>query len=208
MWRTTVGAESPSFPRRELANVTRPLTCDDLWRIREASDERLEIIAGELFASPSSTPMHQVILGRLGSKSWRVIEDLDLGLAFPAMLDVRLARDSVVLPDFMIVLNDRMECITDWGIDGSPSLLAEIVSDYSIARDYAYKRDLFAWYGVPEYWIVDPKKHQITVCSDPRDGAYQTEQKFSDVTISATIPGLSIDLAALFAPPFVDRFGR
>jgi hypothetical protein len=31
--------------------VTRPLTCDELWRVWEASVERLEIIDGELFAT-------------------------------------------------------------------------------------------------------------------------------------------------------------
>jgi Uma2 family endonuclease len=197
-----VGIKRGAFPRRELANVTRPLTCDDLWRIREASDERLEIIAGELFATPPSNPKHQLILGRLGSETWRSIEDRDHGIAFPAMLDVRLAHDTVVLPDFMVALNERISILREWGLDGAPSLLVEIVSDHSIARDYAYKRDLYAWYEIPEYWIVDPRDEHITVCSNPQDGRYLAECKASDMAVSATIAGLSIEAPPLFDPPF------
>jgi Uma2 family endonuclease len=62
------------------------------------------------------------------------------------------------------------------------------------------KRDLYARHGVPEYWFVDSEAEAITVFSDPQDGRYGAEQATSDVAISATIPGLSADLKALFAP--------
>ena len=185
---------------RPLYNVTNPLTCDDLWRIREASDERLEIVDGELFATPPSTAVHQVILVRLSVLFDRTLGDPRLGEVFPAMLDVRLANDTVVQPDLMILLRDRFKLIAEWGIDGPPSLLAEIVSAFSRVRDGAWKRDLYARYDIPEYWLVDPERGTATVFSDPRVGRYQAEQTVSDVAVSATIPGLSADLKALFAP--------
>jgi Uma2 family endonuclease len=160
---------------RPLYNVTNPLTCDELWRIREASDERLEIIDGELFATPPSTTAHQVILARLAVLFDRAQGDPRLGEVFPAMLDVRLANDSVVQPDLMILLRDRFKLISEWGIDGPPSLLAEIVSAFSRVRDCAWKRDVYARYGVPEYWLVDPEAETVTIFSDPRDGRYRAE---------------------------------
>lgn len=183
-----------------LSNVTNPLTCDDLWRIREASDERLEIIEGELFATPPSTAIHQVILHRLAIVFDRAVGNPKLGQVLPAMLDVRLANDTVVQPDLMIILADRFKLFAEWGIDGSPSFLAEIVSAFSGVRDGAWKRDLYARHGIPEYWLVDPEQRTMTVFSDSRDGHYQTETISSDVAVSATIPGLSADLKALFAP--------
>ena len=185
---------------RPLYNVTNPLICNDLWRIREASDERLEIIDGELFATPPSTTVHQVILVRLSVMFDRALGDPKLGEVFPAMLDVRLANDTVVQPDLMILLRDRFKLIAEWGIDGPPSLLAEIVSAFSRVRDGAWKRDIYAQCGIPEYWLVDPERGTATIFSDPQAGRYRAEQTVSDVAVSATIPGLSADLKALFAP--------
>jgi Uma2 family endonuclease len=185
---------------RPLYNVTNPLTCDDLWRIREATDERLEIIDGELFATSPATSIHQVILRRLAVRFDRAMGDPRLGEIFPAMLDVRLAHDTVVQPDLIIVLSDRFNLTTDWGIDGPPSLVAEIVSTFSRVRDGAWKRILYARYEIPEYWLVDPEAETVTIFSDPQDGRYRAEQTTSDAAISATIPQLSADLKALFAP--------
>ncbi len=185
---------------RPLYSVTNPLTCDDLWRIREASDERLEIIDGELFATPPSTTVHQLILVRRSVLFDRALDDPRLGEVFPAMLDVRLANDTVVQPDLIILLRDRFKLIADWGIDGPPSFLAEIVSAFSDVRDGAWKRNLYARYDIPEYWLVDPMPRTVTIFSDLGDGHYRTEQVMSDVAVSATIPGLSADLKALFAP--------
>ena len=191
--------ESARAIRAALWPVTRPLTCDDLWRIREASAERLEIIDGELFATPSSTPAHQLMLGNLSIQLDRALCESHRGEVFFAMLDVRLAQDTVVLPDLMVILNDRRGIIADWGLDGPPSLLAEITSWPSDHRDRGIKRETYALYGVPEYWLVEPEQQLVKVFSDPRDGDYRAETTFSEVANSATIPGLSVDLAAVFA---------
>ena len=61
------------------------------------------------------------------------------------------------------------------------------------------KRNLYARYGVPEYWLVDPDEESITIFSDPQDGRYGVEQVMSDIAVSATIPGLLADLKAVFA---------
>ena len=186
--------------RRALWPVTQPLTCDDSWRIREASGERLEIIDGELFAEPPAAPTHQLILGDLFHAFYRTVELDRLGDVFFAMLDVRLAMDTVVLPDLMVILIDRREIFRDWGLDGAPSLLAEIAWGHTDYRDRGIKKEVYALYGVAEYWLVDCQERHVTVFTDSHEGHYRCSTTTADVASSVTMPAVTVNLSELFAP--------
>ena len=183
-----------------MAIQSRSLTYDDLQRMRETSNDRLELIDGELFVTPSRSPMHQDISGNLYTVFRNVVFESGRGRVYFAPLDVRLADNTIVQPDLIIILSDRRPVLTAARIEGTPSLAVEIISPSTSAYDRVTKRNLYARYGVPEYWLVDPEAETVTIFSDPRDGRYRTEQVMSDVAVSATIPGLSADLKALFAP--------
>jgi Uma2 family endonuclease len=183
-----------------MAIQSRPLTYEDLQRMRETSNDRLELIDGELFVTPSPSPMHQDISGNLYTLFRNVVFESGRGRVYYAPLDVRLAENTIVQPDLIIILSDRRLVLTTARVEGAPSLAVEIISPSTSAYDRVRKRDLYARYGVPEYWLVDPEAETITVFSDPQGGRYRAEQTVSDVAVSATIPGLSADLKALFAP--------
>jgi Uma2 family endonuclease len=183
-----------------MAIQSRPLTYDDLQRMRETRDERLELIDGELFVTPSPSPMHQDISGNLYTLFRNVVFESGRGRAYYAPLDVRLDENTVVQPDLIIILSDRSPVLTTARVEGVPSLAVEIISPSTSAYDRVTKRDVYARSSVPEYWLVDPDAKTVTIFSDPQDVRYQTEQTVSDVAISATIPELSADLKALFAP--------
>lgn len=53
-------------------------------------------------------------------------------------------------------------------------------------------------HGIPESWRVDPEQHTMIVFSDPCVGGFGVNTASSEVAISATIAGLSADLAPLF----------
>jgi len=183
-----------------MAIQSRPLTYDDLQGIRETRDERLELIEGELFVTPSATPLHQDISGNLYIVFRNVVLESGLGRVFYAPLDVRLAENTIVQPDLIIILSDRRPVLTTARVEGAPSLAVEIISPSTSAYDLETKGNLYAQYGVPEYWLADPDAETITIFSDPRDGRYRMEETTSDIAISVTIPELSADLKALFAP--------
>jgi Uma2 family endonuclease len=182
-----------------MAIQSRSLTFEDLQRMRETRDERLELIDGELFVTPLPSPLHQDISGNLYTLFRSVVFESGRGRVYFAPLDVRLAENTIVQPDLVVILSDR-SVLTEARVEGAPSLAVEIISPSTSDYDRVTKRNLYAQYGVPEYWLVDPDAKTVTIFSDPRDGRYQTEQRVSDVAISATIPELSADLKALFAP--------
>jgi len=180
--------------------LSQSLTYVDLLRERETRDERLELIEGEIVVTPSPTPMHQLVVHRLAVLLDRAIVETGLGLVLESPLDVFLAAQNVFQPDLIVLLNNRMRLFGPDMVENAPSLAVEIISPSSGAYDRVTKRNVYARYGVPEYWLVDPEKKTVTIHCDSRDGRYQTEETASDVAVSATIPGLSADLKALFAP--------
>lgn len=183
-----------------MAIQSRSLTYDDLQRMRETSNERLELIDGELFVTPSPTPLHQYVSGRLEFLFRQKVLELGYGLVFDAPLDVHLAKNTIVQPDLIIVLPDRRPIVTSARVEGAPSLAVEILSPSTSAYDRVNKRNLYARYGVPEYWLVDTEARTVTVCSDLHMGRYRAERVTSDTAVSEIVPGLSANLAELFAP--------
>ena len=179
--------------------LSRPLTYDDLERVREESNERFELIDGELFVTPAPSLGHQDIVGNLYVVLRRAVFESGLGRVYLAPVDVRLDELTIVQPDLVVVLSDRHRILTAPRVEGPPSLAVEIISPSTRAYDRVRKRNLYARYSVPEYWLVDAEAETVTIYSDPRDGRYLAQQMASDVAVSATIPGLSADLTALFA---------
>jgi Uma2 family endonuclease len=182
-----------------MAVQSRSLTYADLLRLRETRDERLELIEGDIVVTPAPVPLHLVIVHRLA-----VVFDgaIPAGVAGVIMQspDVSFSDHSVYQPDLVVLLRDRMEQFGSRKVEGAPSLVVEVLSPSTSARDLGIKKDAYAQHGVPEYWIVDGDARAITVCSDPVDGRYRSESTFSDIAVSATIPQVSVDLGDLFAP--------
>ncbi len=175
-------------------------TYADLERERESRDERLELIEGEIVGTPSPRPFLQFVSQRLYDLLKRTVVDPGHGLIGYAPFDVELDEQNVVQPDLLVLLGERTERIGETSVEGAPSLVIEIASPSTVADDQGRKCNLYARYGVPEYWLVDPAKKQVTVYSEPLHGRYRSAETNADFAVSATIPGLSADLTNLFAP--------
>jgi Uma2 family endonuclease len=180
--------------------LSHSLTYTDLERERASRDERLELIAGEIVVTPSPRPFHQFVSQRLYDLLKRTVVDPGRGLIGYAPFDVELDEQNVVQPDLLVLLGERTELIGEMSVEGAPSLIIEIASSSTVADDQGRKRNLYARFDVPEYWLVDPAKKVVTVYSDPAQGRYRSARTSVDFAVSATIPGLSADLRNLFAP--------
>jgi Uma2 family endonuclease len=180
--------------------ATQPLTTyEELCRKREEDGVRYELIEGELVVVAAPSPWHQRFLLELAWLFRRAIQQPRLGAIYVAPVDVRLPSGSIVQPDLIVVLKDRSPIVGTSLIEGVPSLLVEVTSPSSRANDRKRKANLYAANGVPEYWIADPDRPAITVSSVPADGAYRIVRRETALVRSATILGLTIDLAELLA---------
>lgn len=173
----------------------------DLDRLRVRDGEIVELIDGEVFVTPSPSPDHQRIVGRLYRALVAQVTANGMGEVFFAPLDVSLDDSTVLVPDIVLVLSDRAGIVTDTNVTGVPSLVVEVVSPSSRRLDGFVKRGRYARAGVPEYWVVDPVGLRVLRHSSPLDGAYADVlvANRDDDLLSATFEGVSVELRSVFA---------
>jgi Uma2 family endonuclease len=78
-------------------------------------------------------------------------------------VDIVLDPENTIQPDLVFVPTANLGIIHRQAIFGVPDLLVELVSPSSVRRDRYDKRDLYARFGVKEYWIGDPANKALEV---------------------------------------------
>jgi hypothetical protein len=91
-------------------------------------------------------------------------------------------------------------------ISPSSAVILEI-ADSTVAYDRTHTGSLYAKFGLPEYWVVDPNERRLEVYRDPAPlsdavfgAGYRTRQLVPDDGDIAplAVPGDSVKVAALF----------
>lgn len=136
-------------PRASWLPRGRTLVADDL---ASAPDDghRYELLDGSLLVTPSPLPLHQRAVVRLTMLLGGACpEDLEV---FVAPFDVRLAENTVLQPDVLVV---RRADLTEQRLDGIPLLAVEVLSPSTRNIDLMLKHDRYARAGCAAYWVVD-----------------------------------------------------
>ena len=175
------------------------LTYDD-YCLLPNDRNRYEILDGELSVTPAPRTKHQSVSSHLHRILANSIVANQLGDIFAAPTDLILAPTTVVQPDLIFIGNDRRHIVTERAIEGSPTLVIEILSPTTHRADRVTKAQLYAKHNVPHYWLIDPDQQTIE--------AYELVVDHYDLVASARdaevftpslFPGLSIRLADLWA---------
>lgn len=181
-----------------VGDVIRPrVSYSDL--VQQPEDgRRYEIYDGEVLVVPSPLPLHQIVADNL----YLLLSDYAKahgGLAITAPLDIVFTEFDVLQPDLVLFAAARRHLVKlDEVIRHAPDLVVEVLSRSTEATDRGKKLQTFARFGVPEYWIVDPRAPTIEVLR--LNGAvYELHSKASssEVARSATLPDLTISLVRL-----------
>ena len=179
------------------AKPTVKLTYEDYEKTPE--DERYELIEGELILAAAPNMAHQATQGKLGWRMASIVETKGLGYVFFSPCDVVLSEHTTLQPDLVFVSAKNAGIITDANIQGAPDLVVEIISPSSTGRDWVTKRDLYAKYGVKEYWLIDPANRTLWVMRlgdgylNLADTLYE-----SDTLTTANIEGFGVSISDIF----------
>jgi Uma2 family endonuclease len=175
-----------------------PLTIKESgWTVEEylqlpEDGNQYEIVGGKLELRPSPTTTHQRISQRLE----RILIDSceQEYIILDAPVDVILSDNETRQPDILMVHRSRESIVEEHGVVGPPDLVIEILSPNSAKRDRMMKKESYARFAVPEYWIVDPANLSIEQYVWFRSGEpYQLPNVFGaeDTVRSERIPCVS-----------------
>src|SRR5688572_15606176 len=182
-----------------LSTKARPITRHEYAMIPVGAPN-YQLIEGDLVMAPSPGSYHQNIAGRLYRLIGNYLDGRPIGAVFIAPLDVHLSDINVFQPDIFFVRRGHAGIIDEHGIEQAADLVIEVLSKTSEKYDLGPKRAVYARTGVEELWIIDPAKRTLALYHLPENAdtpaaTYKAKQKFS----SGMLPGLTIDLAVVFA---------
>jgi Uma2 family endonuclease len=161
-------------------------TREDYLRLPEGFPAQL--VEGFLVKSPSATPGHQVLAGRVYDAVRAVVGP---GRVVQAPLDVFLDDFNVYQPDVLVWAKPQ-----PWTAVAAPIpiLVVEILSPSTHRRDRRAKTPRYLAGGVREVWLVDPERRSIAVHS--ASGVLLAQG--ADPARSAVLAGFSLVPDVLF----------
>jgi Uma2 family endonuclease len=159
--------------------------------------DRIELIEGEMFDMAPMGSGHSAITSRLH-------ELFVLAAARSATVvgggPVVLGEFSEPQPDLML-LKRRADFYSGAHPVAADVLLLIEVSDSSLAYDQSVKLNLYARYGVGEYWVIDVEGRRIHIHREPGAKGYARSLVFSaaDTVAPQALPDVKIAVGELFS---------
>ncbi len=164
-----------------------------------SDDERYELINGELIIAAAPSIAHQRVSRNFGVRMSLFVDANGLGEVFMAPTDVYFSETNVLEPDLLFVSAARTHIIGEANIQGAPDLVIEIASPSTEDRDGGVKQELYALFGVLEYWRADPLIQTVEVLR-LQGGRFVPIGVYgrTDTLATPLLPGLVIELNEIF----------
>lgn len=167
-------------------------------------NNRYELIAGELFVSCAPGLPHQLVLQRLQVALVNFLETNPFGIVAPGAGAVFSDYD-LVIPDLVFVRNERWnKIVANDRFVAAPNLVIEVLSagSQNRKRDLEAKRELYARFGVEEYWIVDRENVSVMIFRLHDQLLEETVVLYeTDDLTSPSLPGFVVNVGSLFLLP-------
>ena len=164
-------------------------------------NNRYELIEGELFVSRAPGIPHQRILHNFQMELGFYLKDNPVGILVPGTGAIFSDYDAVI-PDLAFIRTERWADVTsEQKIISSPDIVVEILSPGSEnrRRDLSVKRQLYAKYGVKEYWIVDSEDQSVLIFHLREQALDEVATlRGSDEITSPLLPGFHLKAGTVF----------
>lgn len=145
----------------------RKISYQEYEELVGSSDQRYELIGGEIYLLAAPSFLHQAAVSDLAWNLHNFFQGKSCKV-LTAPLDVRLfgvatkfeEDPNVVQPD-LVVICDQGKVGEDGKYMGIPTLVVEVLAPYTKGKDCATKLNLYMRSGIKEYWIVDLERKTV-----------------------------------------------
>ncbi len=160
---------------------------------------RYELYDGEVLVVASPMPLHQLVSRRLAALFESLVAAHG-GIFLTAPIDIVFSEYDVLMPDLVFFVQDRKHLVQlKAPIRDAPDLAVEILSPSTAATDRGRKMQMFARYGVREYWITDPVEERLEIHRLVRGGYELAQTATGAVAIRSTVlPEVDVLVESLF----------
>lgn len=188
-----------------LARKTKKYNYEELEEIRNKTNERYELVNGDLYMMSSPRGIHQLLVGEIFGQLREFFKDKKCK-PFVAPFDVVFAKsndkskwNTVLQPDIFVLCD--LEKYEGNHVKGAPNFIIEIASPSNLVHDRFRKYSIYQMNKVKEYWIIEPNDNKIfTFLYNEEEGIYSEgkEYEITDDIPVASFEGLKISLADFY----------
>lgn len=165
-------------------------------------DTRAEFINGEVIIHSPPKRMHKLVYDNLYDLIRHFVRKHKLGETAKESSLIALTRNDY-LPDICYWKKEKSALFDgETTIYPTPDLVIEILSKSTASNDKKTKFEDYALHGIPEYWIIDPKRQTVDQFGllTSKDKSYVPMGKLglADEITSIVLPDFSIPVKAIF----------
>ncbi len=195
----------PEFTRVHEASGTytaaRPVSYNQYQDLVNTSDQRYELIDGEIYLLAAPGYSHQATVDEIFVQLYNFFKGKPCR-ALTAPLDVYLygvaskfeEDPNVVQPDVLVICDE--DKVNEDKYEGIPTLVVEVLSPSTKSKDMILKLNLYMKSGIKEYWIVDLEAKSVIQYgfSDERELICAQTIRRDETIVSHAFPGLALQL--------------
>jgi Uma2 family endonuclease len=178
---------------------SRMLTYEDYARLTPPDSGNYELQNGRIIFIQTPYPKQQLFSINLQSALHIFVRENSLGQIFAAPLDTYFTEHDTLQPDILFLSNDRLNLIGNKKIEGAPDLVVEILSPSNNPKEMGYKKLVYEFSGVREYWIVNLDKKILTQYENVNGEFFQRRIfQATDTLTSIILEGFETSMSDLF----------
>ncbi len=155
------------------------MSYDDFLSFNENYQNKMEYYDGVIICMSPVHPKHNKVQNKIYFQLMMLMGDCSQCDIYTSDVAVKFENEEEKYqfePDVMICCDDKFDKSI---YVGKPKLVVEVLSRTTESRDLGIKFDIYAKYGVEQYWIVDINEQEIIVYDHNVNGRFMSMITYS-----------------------------